>query len=80
MYYLIGVSITSLLLIIYLIKIICLVPATYNKGEIIPHVMAIRIGALALYPTYPEYINFCYGFMTTDLPWFNDFFGSVLSN
>lgn len=41
--------------------------------------MAIRVGALALYPTFPEYINFCYGFMSSDLPWANDFFASFLS-
>lgn len=51
-----------------------------DRGDIIPHIQAIKCGALALYPTYTEYINFCYGFMLADLPWFNSFFGNTLAN
>ena len=42
--------------------------------------MAIRAGALALYPSYPEYINFCYGFMSSDFPWANSIFAQLLSD
>ena len=51
-----------------------------DTGFIIPQVMAFKAGSLAIYPTFPEYINYCYGFAIADLPWLNQIFGSSLSN
>ena len=39
--------------------------------------LSLKGGALILYPTYKEYAEFCWGFMTADLPWANSFFGGV---
>lgn len=45
-----------------------------------PHIMAFKVGALLLFPTYIEYINYCSGFMYADFPWLNRFFGETLSD
>lgn len=79
-YYIFGLLITILLLIGYSIKLCCLLPATKDRGSIIPHIFAVKCCALAVYPTYGEYINFCYGFMTADLPWFNSSLGGKMGN
>ena len=42
--------------------------------------MAFKCGSLAIYPTFPQYINYCSGFALADLPWLNNIFGSALSN
>lgn len=51
-----------------------------NLGHIIPHIFALKAGAMILYPTYREYINYCTGFMTADLPWINDILGEIFGN
>lgn len=79
-YFIFGLAITLVLLIGYTVKLCCLSPRSRDRGSIIPHIFALRCGALALYPTYAEYVNFCYGFMTADLPWLNSYFGSKLAN
>lgn len=39
------------------------------------HVFALKVVSIVLYPTFAEYINYCYGFMTADMPWLNAFIG-----
>lgn len=75
-YFLFGLIVTVLLFLGYSIKICCLSPGGRERGSIIPHIFSIKCAALAIYPTYAEYVNYCYGFMTADIPWLNDFFGS----
>lgn len=50
-YYLFGLFITIILLLGYLLKV-CILPDTKIRGQIIPHIFAIKCGGLALYPTY----------------------------
>lgn len=45
-----------------------------------PHILCFKVGALLLFPTYFEYINYCSGFMYADFPWLNRYFGSLLSD
>lgn len=40
-------------------------------GGIMPHVFANKVPALIIHPTFVEFVSFCYGFMTADLPWAN---------
>ena len=68
-YHIFGLVITVVLLLGYCIKICCFMTRTDDRGSIIPHIFSLKCGALALYPTYAEYVNYCYGFMTADLPW-----------
>lgn len=79
-YYIFGLVITILLFIGYSVKLCCVIPRSQDRGRIIPHIFAMRCGALALYPSYAEYINYCYGFMTSDLPWLNSQFGEKMAN
>lgn len=79
-YFIIGISILALLLLEYILKLSCTVPHTPDKGNIIPHIMAFKCGSLAIYPAFPEYINYCYGYALVDLPWLNDYFASKLSD
>lgn len=79
-YYIIGLIFTLLLLVGYSVKLCCLLPRGQDRGSIIPHIFAIKCGALALYPAYAEYVSFCYGFTTADFPWANAFFGSKFGN
>ena len=51
-----------------------------NPGNIIPHVLAFKVGALLLYPTFMEYIQFCSGFMYADFPFLNSVFGGSLGD
>lgn len=44
------------------------------------HIFAIKSLSIALYPTFGEYVNYCYGFMTADLPWLNAWLGNMLSD
>ena len=77
-YYIFGLIVTIVLLVGYSIKLCCLVPGSRDRGSILPHVFAVKCGALALYPTYGEYVSFCYGFMMAEVPWFNSFVGERL--
>lgn len=52
LYFLIGLIITVVLFIKYSIKALKTVPNSPNHGHIIPHIFAIKTGALILYPTY----------------------------
>ena len=79
-YFVIGISILALLLLEYLLKLSCTAPRTSDKGNILPHIMAYKCGSLAIYPTFPEYINYCYGYALVDLPWLNGYLASQLSD
>jgi len=76
--YIIGIIITVFVMVKYLMKALKTVPDSKNQGYIIPHVFAIKCGALILYPTYSEYAGYCSGFMTADFPWLNSLFGNLL--
>ena len=60
-----------ILFIKYSVKALVTVPESLNPGNIIPHVLAFKVGALLLFPTYLEYVQYCLGFMTADFPWAN---------
>ena len=79
-YYIIGMAVTCLLFLNYLIKALCTVPHSNNHGSIVGHVFALKAVSISLYPTFGEYINYGYGFMTADFPWLNSWLGYVLSN
>jgi hypothetical protein len=51
-FYIFGAIIVLILLIIYLIKALITVPQSPNIGNIIPHIMAFKVGAMLLFPTY----------------------------
>lgn len=78
MYYIFGFAASFAFLIYFVIKLV-IRGLSEDRGEIFPHILALKCGALALYPTYFEFIDYCYGFMTLDLPWLNDFFASIIS-
>ena len=63
------------LFIKYLIKAIYTVPKSTDMGQIIPHILAMKCGALILFPTYLEYYDYCSGFMIADIPWANKVIG-----
>lgn len=69
-----------LIIVIYSAKLCILLPSSLDKGSIVPHVLAIKCGSLALYPTFGEYLNYCYGFMMLDLPWLNAVLGDKLGD
>lgn len=52
---------------------------TEDAGEIIPHVLLMKIPAMVIYPTLGGYISYCYGFTFLDFPWLNNYFSSILS-
>ena len=67
----IGTLFVLILFIKYSVKALVTVPESLNPGNIIPHVLAFKVGALLLFPTYLEYVQYCLGFMTADFPWAN---------
>jgi hypothetical protein len=56
------------------------VSRSQNLGNIVPHILALKVGALLLFPTYVEYVSYCSGFMYVDLPWLNSFFAINLAD
>lgn len=76
----IGVLFVVIVFVKYSVKALVTVPESPNPGNIIPHLFAYKIGALLLYPTYIEYMQFCYGFMAADFPWANKPLGEALGN
>jgi hypothetical protein len=77
---LIGAVIVGILFLKYLLKAMVTVPVSPNIGNITPHIMAFKVGALLLYPTFIEYIDYCSGFMFADFFWLNRYFGSILAD
>ena len=76
----IGIIFVVILFIKYSVKALATVPESLNPGNIIPHILAFKVGALLLYPTYLEYVQFCTGFMSADFPWANQALGEVFAN
>jgi hypothetical protein len=66
-YFIFGLIVTVIVLVGYTAKLCYLLPNSKERGSIIPHIFSIKCAALAVYPTYAEYVNYCYGFMTGDL-------------
>lgn len=72
--------VTALLILGYLIKLCFVVPMTDDVGDIIPHLMLVKTSAMVIYPSVGGYINYCYGFTYIDIPWFNTYFSTLLSD
>ena len=70
-FHIFGISVVGLLLLVYLIKICLVIPMTNDAGEIIPHVLLLKLPAMVIYPALGGYINFCYGFTYLDFPFLN---------
>lgn len=73
-------AVTIILFLNFLIKALCTVTHSSTHGHIMGHIFAIKSISIALYPTFGEYVNYCYGFMTADLPWLNAWLGKMLSD
>ena len=78
-YYIFGWTVTGLIFTVFLIKSLIIRDLKNDKGSIIPHILAMKCGALALFPTYSEYVNYCWGFMLADFPWMNSTIGEILA-
>ena len=70
-YFLFGTVLVSLLFMYGLIRIFLLGMPSRN-AEMVGHCLALKTISLVVYPTYAEYVSFCLGFMTVDLPWLNN--------
>lgn len=79
-YFVIGLVLTLVMVIGYTGRICCVLPGSRDRGWLVPHVLAVKGAAFAMYPSYGEYVSFCYGFMTADFPWMNALIGSKLAN
>ena len=79
-YHFFGWAITSCLFIFFLIVGVFIDPERRDKGQIIAHILFLKTAALMVYPSRPELIDYCSGFMMADLPMLNSFFGSRLSD
>jgi hypothetical protein len=64
----IGYIIVALLAASLLIKATCTTASADNLGDCVPHVLALKTCALAVFPVYVQVANFCYGLMAADLP------------
>jgi hypothetical protein len=78
-YWLFGMMVTVLIILLYFIKVCCTVPTTKDAGEIIPHVLLMKVPAMVIYPSFGGYINYCYGFSMVDFPMFNSYFSETLT-
>jgi hypothetical protein len=74
----IGYIIVALLAANLLIKATCTAASTGSLGDCVPHVLALKTCALAVYPVYVQVANFCYGLMAADLPWLSELYKSLL--
>ena len=74
-YHFFGWAITSCLFIFFLIVGVFIDPERRDKGQIIAHILFLKTAALMVYPSRPELIDYCSGFMMADLPMLNRFFG-----
>jgi hypothetical protein len=69
-----GAVLTLLLLTLSLLKICWTLPKTTDAGDIIPHVLLMKVPAMAIYPSLGGYINYCSGFLLAELPMLNTYF------
>lgn len=79
-YWIFGISVIAILCALYLIKICWTVPRTNDTGEIIPHIILMKVPAMVIYPSYGAYISYCYGFSLIDIPIFNEYFSDKLTD
>ena len=69
-FYLFGLIVAILLFVYGFCRATCL--ALYGRNvEIAGHIFALKSLSAVVFPTFAEYVNFCLGFMTVDLPWLN---------
>jgi hypothetical protein len=79
-YHYFGLVVTLLMLITYFIKATISVPQSDDQGEIISHVFLLRCGGVVFSLVYMEYMDYCYGFLSADLPWLNLLTASLATN
>lgn len=79
-YFLFGVVVTIALIINYMIKICWSVPMTSDCGDIIPHVLLLKVPSLLIYPALSGFLNYGYGFSFLDFPWLNTWFSRKLTD
>ena len=78
-YFVFGVVIVLFSLVYGLSRASCL--GMYSRNlEFYGHVLALKSMSLVVFPTYAEYVNFCLGFMTADLPWLNNKLPDIFGN
>ena len=51
-YHVFGIIVTVFLFVIYSVKALFTTPHSYDKGQIIPHIFALKCGALIFFPNY----------------------------
>ena len=74
----IGVIFVVIIFIKYSIKSPLTAPLSLNMGNIIPHMLTFKVGALLF--DFHGYIQFSSGFMAAYFPWLNFTFGNALSD
>lgn len=79
-YFIFGYLVSLFMLISYLVKVLYTVPTTEDPGEIISHVLFVKVSAMVIYPTLGGYINYCKGFTLLDFPWANDVFSKAMTD
>jgi hypothetical protein len=79
-YHYFGLVVTLLMLVIYFIKAAVSVPQSDDQGELISHVFLLRCGGIIFSKVYMEYIDYCYGFLSPDLPWLNLITSSIAAS
>ena len=77
-YQFIGLTISLLFFINYLVKSLLTVPHSVEMADIMPHVLAMKAAGFLIFPTYVEFVYYCFGFMVFELPWGNSFFSKVM--
>jgi hypothetical protein len=55
------------------------VPNSDDQGEIISHIFLLKCGGFIFGLAYMEYLDYCYGFLSADLPWLSNFTLSLSS-
>ncbi len=72
-----GMILTILMLVIYFIKATVTVPNSDDQGEIVSHIFLLKCGGIMYSLVYMEYMDYCVGFLTADLYWFNNLTNSL---
>lgn len=70
-YHYFGLIMTLLMFVIYFVKAVVSVPQSDDQGELVSHIFLLRCGGVIFSLAYMEYIDYCYGFLSPDLPWLN---------